>query len=217
MRAPLSSSARNEQLRSQAIREFADHRLLGECYWEEGRGARWLIGKPTRVEFRSEIFAGSFGSLLVHGDIDTCRFAHYGDHGDVWNRLLWMADCTDLGYYVRQKASIGMAGSAEAYDEDVALYDLRRARLERTEDGRACDELIGLLTDAEKHVDEKHELRGFLSSNDRGWDLWKLEIGRILAPRVVFAHAALVRTAGLLREKYGPDGPPAARVAEAAQ
>lgn len=61
---------------------YKDHQLLSEVYWDNGRGARWLIGKPGTRVMASEIIAGTCGSLVVHGDCDLSRFAQYSDHAD---------------------------------------------------------------------------------------------------------------------------------------
>src|SRR5574340_149450 len=124
-----SSEARSTRLRSQLVTEFAKHELLAEQYWDQGRGARWLIGKPDTCVFRTEAIAGIGGSLLVHGDIDLCRYAHYSDQGDAWSRLRWMGECQDFDYYVAQKASIGLRSVRARdleYDSEVACYDLDR-------------------------------------------------------------------------------------------
>lgn len=200
---------------------YVDHELLGEEYWDEGRGARWLIGRPGTNVMRTEIIAGVCGSLLVHGDCDLSRFAHYSDHRDAWNRLLWMGCCRDVGYYVAQKYSIGMARSgagSESYDEDVAKHDLRERIAEELRCGREPDDpMLVVLEDAlESHTESKHELRTFLSENDKGWDFWEWRIGEVTSTSVVTGHLALQRCAYLLADKHGWGGPPACRGVEPA-
>lgn len=201
----------NEHLRRlqwSAARWIADHQLLAEEYWDEGRGARWVIGQPDTNIHRCEILAVIFGSLIVHGDWDVCRFAYYGDHSDAWSRLRWMGRCSDLDYYVVQKATIGMGGTdlTEAYDEDVATHDLSVAADEADD-----DKLTEVLRAALDYTEDEQYLRSFLSDNAPGRDLWELTLGRVVAPRVVTAHAALARIVHLLEAKYGREGPPHCR------
>lgn len=196
----------------QAADLLKDHQILGEAYWDEGRGARWYIGRPRTFVQSMEIIAGVGGSLVVHGDWQPCRFAHYGDWSDAFSRLLWLADCTDVGYYVMQKAAIGGETTKE-YEREVAVHDINAERAElyrNIADGdTSAVPLARLLSEAVEYYSEsEQELRGFLSEHDDGWDLWEREYGHVVPHHVIFAHAALNRTAWLLRERYGRDGPP---------
>lgn len=203
--------------RASAAELLQQHELLDEEYWNEGRGARWLVGRRTSTAGKSEVFAGIFGSLVVHGDFATMRFAAYSDRPDAWARLLWMADCSDLQYYVTQKASIGMngIGIGNAYDAEVAVTDLRAFAAEINADHERTsktDRLLTLLREAEALADDgEHELRRFLYHGDPGWDLWEHHFGRIVSMDVIVAHAVLVRCAALLRVRHGAGGPPACR------
>jgi hypothetical protein len=202
-----------------SIEWLGEHQLLAEDYWDEGRGARWVLGQPGMFLHQCEIIAGIGGSLIVHGDFDVCRFAHYGDHADAFSRLCWMGLCYDVHYYVAQKASIGMSRhnkSIETYCDDVAKHDLRSLLRDYREED-VSTELCELLSEAlESHTESEYELRSFLAERDH-WDLWEHSFGRVLDPHVVTSHVALNRTACLLIEKYGQDGPPACRARKAAQ
>lgn len=190
--------------------------LLAEEYWDEGRGARWLVGKPGTFVSKCEIIAGIGGSLLVHGDFDVVRFAHYGDHPDAWNRLCWMGLCTDVGYYVAQKASIGMGRRSivEAYDEDVAKDYLEQYIAEAIRDDQDS-ELIEVLKEAlEEHTGDSHTLRSYLGSEGSRWDLWERDPGKVVDTHVVIAHLAMNKLCALLVERHGAEGPPACRPAE---
>jgi hypothetical protein len=208
----LSASEHLRRAQWSAFQWLSKHELLAEEYWDEGRGARWVLGERGTFVHKCEIIAGIGGSLIVHGDFDVVRFGHYGDHADAFNRLCWMGLCYDVGYYVAQKASIGMGRHrehVEHYDEDVAKYDLARLIEEYRPE---YDELCGVLRAAlQGHTESERELRDFLSDNDRGWDLWEHTFGRVLDAHVVISHVALNRTACLLIEKYGREGPPACR------
>lgn len=193
---------------------YKDHQLLGEDYWDEGRGARWLIGKPQSSTMLSEVIAGIGGSLIVHGDCDTSRFAHYGDYKDAWHRLCWMGLCTDVDYYVAEKASIGLRRlRLDEYDEDVAKHDLLAYAGElREEHDESRTELIELLEEAAAvATQDEHNLSEFLGNRDKGWDLWEHGFGKVVATPVVTGHLALQRCCYLLIDKYGMEGPPACR------
>ncbi len=205
------------QLQWQIASLYQDHQLLSEVYWDGGRGARWLIGKPGTRNMLSEIIAGTCGSLVVHGDCDLSRFAHYGDHADAFSRLCWMGFCRDVGYYAAQKASIGMGRSgrgSDEYDEDVAKHDIQAYIGELKAEGdfqrRDQEELIELLTESLEWTENERDLRGFLSERDK-WDLWEHTFGRVVATPVITGHLALQRCAYLLVDKYGDEGPPECR------
>jgi hypothetical protein len=184
---------------------YANHELLAQSYWDGGAGARWVIRLPNRSEFYTEIFAGA-GGLLVHGDIDVVRFAHDSSRS-AWHKLTWMAHCTDIGYYVAQKARIGMGDVlTHQYDESVAREELRERAEEVGADIPALREV--LLEAAEDYAEDEYSLRSFLSERDQGWDLWECSFGNVVPHRVVSAHAALNKCASLLIERYGPSGPP---------
>lgn len=212
MRDALSATQYLRESQWRAFGYLAQSELLAEEYWDEGRGARWVLGQKGTFVHRCEIIAGIGGSLIVHGDFSLMRFAHYGDHADAFSRLCWMGLCYDVGYYVAQKAAIGMGrtGSTERYHEEVARHDLRELIKDRSEEEDA--ELRALLTEALGHVESEQQLTGFLYDHARGrWDLWEYSFGRALDSHVVVAHVALNRTACLLLERHGSQGPPACR------
>ncbi len=190
-----------------AMGMLSEHELLGETYWGDGRSAAWVIGQPGTNVHRVEIIAGIMGSIVVHGDFDLARFAHYGDRADAWSRLLWMAYCTDVGYYVAQKASIGLRRQDVVdYDECVAEHDLKYWIREAETDGNKGRASV-LREALDEYICDEHELRRFLSENDRTSDLWECRIGTVLRPHVIISHVALNKCASLLWEKYGPEGP----------
>lgn len=204
------------QLQWQIADLYKDHQLLSEVYWDGGRGARWLIGRPGTRNMLSEIIAGTCGSLVVHGDCDLSRFAHYGDHADAFSRLCWMGFCRDVDYYVAQKASIGMGRSGrggDEYNEEVAKHDIQ-VYIDELQTGsyalRNEEELIELLTESLEWTESEHDLRSFLSARDK-WDLWEHSFGRVVATPVITGHLALQRCAYLLLDKYGDEGPPECR------
>jgi hypothetical protein len=201
---------------------LAEHELLGEEYWDDGRGARWVIGIPDTFVYRAEIIAGIGGSLIVHGDVDISRFAHYGDHKDAWSRLRWMAFCSDVDYYVAQKASIGMGhGRWEEYDDEVARHDLDVLvrEYEENEGGYAQNgEIADLFREAREYVHHQSELEEFFRNSYLYYSQSLFEHGmpgKVIPTPVVMGHLYLQRCAYLLLDKYGDAGPPACRGTEA--
>lgn len=192
---------------------LAGHDLLGETYWDKGSGARWCIGKLGSSVDRCEIIAGIGGSLVVHGDYDGARFASYGDRRDAWSRLCWMADNTDLGYYVAQKASIGGRGKKDVlrYDERLAQSELRALADQWERDDMDLRAVKLFREAAAEHSEHEVGLRLFLHERDLGWDLWEHNFGMVLDDHVVISHCALNKCASLLREQYGDEGPPECR------
>lgn len=194
-----------------AFSQLAEHDLLAEEYWDDGKGARWVIGKAGTFVGRCEIIAGIGGSLIVHGDYDLCRFAHYGDRSDAWSRLRWMADSRDLDYYVAQKAAIGLTPrDVEEYDEDVAKAELEVRLADLKAEAEPNAEMVCLVEEAlaARYITETHEqLHQFLNERDKGWGLWEWRVGRVLAFRVVMSHAVLNKCVWLLRERHGDAGP----------
>lgn len=191
-----------------------DHELLGETYWDKGAGARWCVGKKGTFVHRCEIIAGIGGSLVVHGDFDTVRFAHYGDHPDAWNRLQWMAKHKDVGYYVAQKAAIGAGHGRDEvhhYDSDVAEKQIG-LELEAVESCGDREREARILKCALNRVEFEEELSEFLHSAEAvDFALWDHRFGRVLDAHVIIGHLALQRCMYLLVDKYGWEGPPECR------
>ena len=199
------------------MQQLAAHELLDESYWGDGIGARWIVGQRGTFVGKCEIIAGIGGSLIVHGDYDLCRFACYGDRADAWARLRWMADCTDVSYYVAQKASIGLRNQdVVEYDEDVAVAGLRERLADERQEHDVDQEMLEFLEGALAHTENQHELRRYLAEEGSRWDAWEWDVGKVLSYRVVVSHVALNRCAWLLRARYGYAGPPACRRKEAA-
>lgn len=193
-----------------AIEAFANHELV------DNREDRWRIarrdkdGRLTNIHY-AEIVSLWGGRIYVGGDIDDCVFAYYGDHPDHRSKLRWMGRCNDVGYYVRQKASIGLSDGGKLVDEfdaQVAEDDLdfhmneMIASLDPTqvEEGDAQD-IKEVFERAKELVhDDPHELRTYLYNELHDSDAWEWlgELGNIVSHRVIYAWAALRRLCELL-------------------
>lgn len=205
--------SRYEWIRQQqwrALEAFSEHEMLEANYWDEGicelhtgkqsrkcKGARWLIGRPGTFVYRVEILAGIGGSLMVHGDIDFVRFAHYGDHADAISRLYWMGFCHDLDYYVAQKAGIGSGHDhVDQYIQEVAEHELQEMADDQERSPPERDMAAWLLRqNVTWHREDLLEAATRHSAYDG-----ELVHGLGIVPhqRVIYAHAALNKCASLI-------------------
>lgn len=190
--------------RLQAERAFAQHLI------SKTGDRRWLLqrlhedGKPTWT-FAAEVIVLEGGGLFVGGDIDFVVFA-YGP-ADPIARIRWLGECDDLEYYVAQKARLGARESQHVltWDSSVATEELRAFHdMLVEEEGHPLvhgdfhlDEFEQALFE-ENHVD-------FLSCAVKAFpgypDAWESigDMGMVLHPAVIYAHAALARLCALLR------------------
>jgi hypothetical protein len=204
---------RDEQLRRQAAEAFSRHVIRRRS------DGRWLLQRRYKDDkgwdcvYAAEVISLWGGELYVGGDIDFVIFAHYNDTRSHESKLRWMGEHTDLGYYVRQKASIGTGRQLiDVYESDAAEAQLREWLAERTEQlGEDHDEEEDgpLDVDGDELVTTINEMLQWMP-DDPGEMLRRLhdvspsfmddryELGMVLAPRVYFAHAALRRLCDLL-------------------
>lgn len=192
-----------------AIEAFKGHELV------DNREDRWRIMRRDKYGQLTGIHAAEIvslwgGRLYVGGDIDDCVFAYYGDHPDHRSKLRWMGRCNDVGYYVRQKASMGLTDGGKLvddFDERVAQEDLDFQMSEllasldpgQVEDGDA--EYIKDLFDAAKgRMIDPHTMRQRLYEGLDCPDAWEWvgSVGNIVSYRVVYAWAAVRRLCELL-------------------
>jgi hypothetical protein len=124
MVSPLDPAEYERRLAADATRAFANHEI------RERSEGRWVLqrrGADGRWEstYWTEVLVLRGGKLLVHGDIEHVLFAYYGDSRAPERVLRWMGDCTDLGYYVTQKARIGTGRELIDVDDDrVAAHQI---------------------------------------------------------------------------------------------
>jgi len=103
---------RLQDMISLAIDAFANHQLI-RCEQD-----RWHISRMTtdgRIEstYTTEIISLWGGRLFVGGDIDDCVFAYYSDSPNHIDKLRWIGKCEDVGWYVCEKAQIGMTDNGK--------------------------------------------------------------------------------------------------------
>jgi hypothetical protein len=198
---------RLEGLVAQARRAYENHELIdrGDRWWLMAQ--RYEDGK-LQSAYLTDVYCDHFGGIFVGGDISTMCFSCFGDSGSMEARLAWMGRCTDLDYYVAQKASIGMTGKGERlvwdWDSELAAMDIREHVATLVEEGYE-------LTEDEKELwedfaseaeggEECLEVLEYRMYRDLSYD--ELEglgnFGRILSSRVIYAWAALEKLCDLL-------------------
>jgi hypothetical protein len=196
---PVSEPSRRvrhmETHRERARRTFAQHVITKES------DRRWLLqrlyedGRPDWT-YAAEIIVLENASIFVGGDIDHVIFGH--GPADPLARLRWMGEHRDLGYYVAQKARIGTGKDlVDIWDEDVAREELR----DYAAQNEAEDEYE--LESAFSADNENDFYRRAMEAFGDGYDAHEAicGMGRVLAPRVIYAHAALARLCELLRAR----------------
>jgi len=190
-----------EHLKQEAIQAFEGHVLRAS---EE---RHWSIGRPGTGVYFAEVFAGA-AHLYVGGDIDTVAFGYYLDGGDPLAMLRWIGCTDDVGWYIKQKAGIGLSDSGrltEGYDDEVARSELGMLLREDLEDPDApgAGKRIRMLQEAMDYTHDEVELRGFLYEETDDPELAS-DIGQVCSPRVVYAWAAVRRLCELLELKPCP-------------
>lgn len=193
-----------ERNRQQAAQVFANHCIT------KASDRRWLIqkrypdGKPDWT-FAAEIIALEGAAIYVGGDIDHVVFAH--GPSDPISRLRWMGECNDLAYYVRQKARIGSPrhhDCIDVWDEEIAHEELRAYVAElRAEDDEPPHGIDEERLAAALSAESREHFLDYATQAFPGWpDSWESigDMGMVLCPSVIYAHAALARLCVLLRE-----------------
>lgn len=184
---------------AQELREYT-----AQCYAEHilknSTENTWEIRNPNGSSvFYAEIAAlGPY--LVVVGDTDTVVFR--GSYTGI-KLVSWLASSDSYGYLC-EKASIGMSGDDHVYefDADAAREDLQELRETRAED--AGDDALD-----EEEEDLFKELLGGQYEHPQGlhqqlYDAGITDephrVGRVISPRIYYAHAAVKRLWALLKE-----------------
>lgn len=191
----------------------------------------WRIWNPKDAgHFWCDIVVMGDCGLAVWGDIEGCFFSYYSKPKTPEEVVYWMARAgeSDISYYGRQKAHIGMSGAelVDEYVDDVAIYDLKQRLRDAPEEyGEGWDEpnhshswldntsrrpTGELYTEAmEKAIsaircgDPVETVKNALYEDLQGIDSdaweWLGSIGRVPSSRLVYALTAVRRLGQLLR------------------
>lgn len=191
-------SKHDEQMKRLAQDAFKTHEITstGESRWTlkraDGGGHYWV-----------EIACLAGGRLIVHGDIQPSVFQ--GHSHEVEQLVVWIAR-SNIGY-LAEKAQAGIKSeeAVRTYDDDEAeaylLDDIREAKERKDEFGEEhLEERLDVLRRALEAVrngypEEMHRI--ICEEIQDGWE-WAYSIGRVIAPRVYYAHAAVKRLHALL-------------------
>jgi hypothetical protein len=207
-----------------AMRAFEGHHLI----LDDRKNGRWRIARKyddgaIRSDMATEIISLWGGRLFVGGDIDDCVFGYCSGPKDQTEeefhayKLCWMGRCQDVGYYVRQKAAIGMTDNhklIDRWESKVAVYELQQMYHERRQeadndgedpdkawsedDTEVIEEAIRMAHDADHEYEVTRHLYHNLSES---FEVIPTRLGMVMSTRAVYAWAALWRLCEML---YGP-------------
>lgn len=196
----------------QAKKAFAHHELVdhGDRWWLIGR--RYEDNNKLNSAYLTSIFCDHFGQIYVGGDVDVMVFGCYGDSRDLHKRLRWMGRCKDLGYYIAQKAQIGMTDNKKLThdrDVDIAVVEIREFIEMRKNDsdgewpnGREDeDERDALIRAIEQlKAGEPIQLVEYELFSEVGYDVLEslAPLGEVLSSRVIYTWQAIARLCDLL-------------------
>lgn len=180
---------RAADLRRRYDNNLKDHVILSRHVADEGH-ASFAVGRPGDSAFMAEVALLSFGTVLVHGDVDTVIFARCSYKG--WRqKLSWLAD-TNYDY-AEEKAAIGSgcSGMARCVETAIAVSDIAYHRRQLDLDKETAREARDLCLDGDVH-----------SANsliyEKTGDFEICDLGQCTAPRVFMAQAVLSKLNALL-------------------
>jgi hypothetical protein len=189
----ISRDKRHNDLTHSAHEAFANHKIVSES--DRRWSLRREIDGKTRSEFWTEIVVLDGGSMLVHGDIEHVIFSRYTDTKDPLDVLRWIGECTDFGWYVTQKATIGTGHELiEVIDDAAFRDDLKRIA---KEDRGAVIEIRDALRKLDYGEHPKMVLHDLCVSGKVDTESL-VGVGKVTDARVYFAHAATKRLCELL-------------------
>ena len=138
MVGPVNREEHDIKAKESALKAFTRHQISRSS---EGR---WLLQRPDpkggwEWNMAAEIIGLVNSALYVGGDVQTMVFAYGPDSPE--GLVRWIGGTSDVGYYVRQKASIGMGisgvqgvGIIDDYLPDLALTDIEDMEADYVED-----------------------------------------------------------------------------------
>jgi hypothetical protein len=130
-----ASHARDERLKREATDVFSEHEIRHRTEQSVVIMKRHPKGGWDSA-YCAEILAGHFNFLTVVGDCQTVVFG--GNSGPLRHRIAWIGGHTDVDYYVRQKASIGLGFDVDEFVPEL-VDDLKQALTEDVDPTRAAE------------------------------------------------------------------------------
>lgn len=186
---------------------YAEHQILtrGPGYWICGRS-------PGSNLYKFEVRSLLFGALYVGGDIDHMIFAQYTDSPDPERKLRWIGEHTDIGYYVAQKAAIGMGDdkSVWAYDRPAMIEAYREALKDPDLTEEQTEALNAAIESTAAHVAREEVIRALYESGAFHPHDVNTQAGKVPSPRLIYAWQAVKKVVELLdaERKAGEKGAP---------
>lgn len=162
-------------------------------------GAIWQIGRPgTSCYFAEVIATPSCGALVVHGDVETCRFA--AADRDPLARLGWMGNRHPNDFsYPAEKARIGMGGDflTSEFSESAARRQVLESRREGIISAAAARAAFGYLEECCPTAQGLHEV---MEPHDP--DYWDHPFGQIYSFNLVASVVILRKCYELVSPGY---------------
>lgn len=184
-------------LQALATDAFAEHRII------KVGGDRWVMRGNNGSMYWVEILWLEANKLLVHGDICAIIFAYASRNNGPRDLVAWMGRA-GLDH-AKEKAIIGTGHEVcEVYDSDLAVWELRRIMSESIEFDdqsviRFSEEVEDVISTIANGTPVEMALNVLY---EVGFDTELLStLGRVIAPRVVYAQAAVKRLDELLTQK----------------
>jgi len=191
-----------KQLIAKADSAFEHHTVVET----NGDGDRWYMHRQDDGHFWVEIVALRSGAIMVHGDISSTVFARCS-YTDPRSMIAWMGG--QYSDYVLEKATIGTGREVtHTFRRDVAIDDFEELKETYMDDASEpySPEIEAAFSDAieclRHNNDSWDSIVGDLYMADadiEGEDL--AGVGYVVAPRVIYANAALRRLNHLLEAK----------------
>jgi len=199
-----------EITKKRAMKDFENHQII----LDDKENGRWRIAKKTEdggVEgfYATEIISLWGGRLFAGGDIDDCVFAYFSAAKNLSDvdfhlaKLAWIGQCTDVGYYVAQKAAIGLSDSrklTEEWDPDIAIEQLREMS-EDEDNPKKANEVILEAIEFCQNIGDEHLLMNLLYETlgcENYTDIIPESLGKVTSTRVIYAWAACRRLCQLV-------------------
>jgi len=186
MKNPTKEAARLVKLRRMYDKDLAQHEITSRQIVGAER-ALFILRRPGESNFCAEVCCLAWGTLMVHGDVETAVFSRCSYTN--WEaKLGWMRGHSYD--YAQEKLSIGTGCRAMAYcfDEEVAQEQIVYWRRQKYIDADTAREAQLLVRNG-----EHHEARSVVASAN-----FELDLGMTVDSRVVMALAVVTKLCELL-------------------
>lgn len=181
----------------------SDESLAEHIILTRGPGERIVVGKPDRSEYRCTLMLAQSYLVLV-GDLDTMVWAHC-PYAKIEQAISWMST-EDVGYYVLQKAQIGMGSvGCESYIPEVALQQAMDMAADESENenGKKWSSIVDYIQESD-HNNNSLDAMVYETFDD----CEMLGMGMCPSPRLLWAWSIVRKANELLKEAECPSATP---------